>query len=157
MTKFIGIDVGITGAIGIIKEDGSIDVFDMPIIEKIGKKKKKVYDVNGIFDLLSCHKDNSIITIEELHAQPTGTVANFSMGAGWGIFSMAIKSLNIPHVVVLPGRWKKKMDISSDKSQSRLRVIELFPSAKNYVKLVKDHNRAEALLLAEYGRRLYRD
>ena len=45
-------------------------------------------------------------------------------------------------------------DMGKDKDASRLRAIQLFPVVANRLDRKKDDGRAEALLLAEYGRRL---
>lgn len=47
---------------------------------------------------------------------------------------------------MLAGRGKEK-------DASRLRALELFPHLQEELKLKKHHNRADALLIAEWGRR----
>lgn len=41
-----------------------------------------------------------------------------------------------------------------DKDGSRAVAIELYPMAEYQLERAKDHNRAESLLIAEYGRRV---
>jgi crossover junction endodeoxyribonuclease RuvC len=41
----------------------------------------------------------------------------------------------------------------ADKDAARMRACQLFPSAANMLERKKDDGRAEALLIAEYGRR----
>ena len=45
-------------------------------------------------------------------------------------------------------------DQGKEKSAARFKAMALFPSLADQLKLVKHDGRAEALLLAEYGRRL---
>jgi hypothetical protein len=45
-------------------------------------------------------------------------------------------------------------DQGKEKSAARFKAMALFPSMAEHLKLVKHDGRAEALLLAEYGRRL---
>jgi hypothetical protein len=47
------------------------------------------------------------------------------------------------------------MFLTSDKDNSRVKAMELFPALTDDLARVKDDGRAEAVLLAEYGRRLY--
>lgn len=52
-----------------------------------------------------------------------------------------------------PATWKKAMQLGPDKNKARAAAIKLFPFLKGDLARVKDHNRAEALLLAAYLRR----
>jgi len=45
------------------------------------------------------------------------------------------------------------MSVAAFKNLSRLKAIELFPGAAEALKLKGSHNRAEALLICEWGRR----
>ena len=45
-------------------------------------------------------------------------------------------------------------DMAKDKGASLLRAKQLFPQCAAQLQLVKDHNKAEALLIAAYGQRL---
>lgn len=67
-----------------------------------------------------------------------------------------IAAYRLPLELPSPQRWKKEMmaDMGKDKDASRLRAIQLFPVVANRLDRKKDDGRAEALLLAEYGRRL---
>jgi hypothetical protein len=161
--KIIGIDCGITGAVALITDHGA-DVFDCPIFEKMKGKERTTYDPNAMFDLLQdiC-TDSSLstipwveaIVIEQLHATNLGTIANFSKGLGFGYWHMAAVVLQIPLILIGPTKWKKAMGLTKSKDDSRQRAIELFPQLAPRLKLKKNHGRAEAILLAEYGRRIY--
>lgn len=51
-------------------------------------------------------------------------------------------------------RFKKLLaDMRQDKGASRVRAQQLFPNAAAQFAMVKDDGKAEAVLLAEYGRR----
>jgi crossover junction endodeoxyribonuclease RuvC len=67
----------------------------------------------------------------------------------WPLF-LASKGSYVEEVV--PTVWKKAMGLAGkDKEAARLKACGLFPHAG--LSLKKDHNRAEALLLADYLRR----
>ena len=53
---------------------------------------------------------------------------------------------------VRPQVWKKALGVTSDKNTSLALARELFPEA--VLDLKKHHGKAEALLIAEYARRL---
>lgn len=54
-------------------------------------------------------------------------------------------------LTVQPSVWKSVMGLTKDKKKSLALARELFPMAADLLTKVKDHDRAEALLLAEYA------
>ena len=55
--------------------------------------------------------------------------------------------------LVQPARWKRDMRLHGGEGKgetSRLRAIELFPHMAEELKRKRDHNRAEALLMAQW-------
>lgn len=152
---YLGIDIGKTGAIGVVDEDGGyIDVEDLPIeVLEVGNKKKAGWrlDAKGfvnIFASLNIHT----VTIEALWANSTnGALAGFSMGRLLGSVEVLLQGcVQAPQYYVAPLRWKRHFNlIGQDKSASLGLARELFPEAPLSRK--KDHNRAESLLLAYYG------
>jgi crossover junction endodeoxyribonuclease RuvC len=67
-----------------------------------------------------------------------------------GIWLGVMAALRMPYTPVRPVVWKKAFSLGKDKEASRLRAQQLFPSAD--LRRKRDHGRAEALLLAWYGR-----
>jgi crossover junction endodeoxyribonuclease RuvC len=98
--------------------------------------------------------------LEAVHSMPKqGVASSFSFGRGLGIWEGILSALAVPYVKVAPQTWKKVMmaDAPHDnKDASRIIASRLFPQMEGYFTRKKDHNRAEALLMAEYGRRLKR-
>jgi len=67
---------------------------------------------------------------------------------------MYLTVLGIPFTFVSPSVWKRAMGLNgTDKEFARTRAKHFFPTAELH--RVKDHNRAEALLIAAYGRGKY--
>ena len=62
----------------------------------------------------------------------------------------------LPVRTVQPQTWKRFYDIREDKNGSvaRQKAADLFPVAAHKLGRVKDHNRAESLLIANYGARV---
>ncbi len=162
---YVGIDPGITGAIALIAPDGSARVKDMPIItiEKKTKTKKgnvahkRMIDKQALVTILKTLVGFEVhIFLEQVGVMPgEGSVGAFSFGKGCGIIEGAIAALGLPLTMVTPMAWKKVMVTGKggrDKNVSRLRCQELFPQVDCHLK--KHDGRAEAVLIAEYGRRL---
>ena len=157
----IGIDPGITGAVGIIDSDGVfLGVHDTPVIAvpKFTKRKARhEYNLPAMARLLEPYANlaGTLIIIEEAQAMPgQGAVSTWSTGYGYGVWIGLIGALGLRHERIRAAKWKRAMGLSSDKEASRLLASQLFPSAD--LSLKRHHGRAEALLIARYGLSLYK-
>lgn len=160
ITTLIGIDPGKTGGIATLQIlDGkvSLTLGDTPVI-KGAKASKDEYDVLAMAQILKRNQNaNPHVFIEKVGAMPgQGVTSMFSFGKGFGLWLGMLGALDLPYTLVTPQRWKKTMlsDMTDDKAASRIRAMQLFPFAADSFRLVKDHNKAEAALIAEYGRRI---
>ena len=82
----------------------------------------------------------------------------FSMGMGFGLWLGICAALQFPIQRAEPGKWKRDMGLKSgdDKAASVVLASRLFPSASLFRTsrcTVGSDGRAEALLIAEWGRR----
>lgn len=150
--KIIAIDPGLTGGIAILSADGYI-VEDMPVIANGSTAKvRNVVNAYELARLLRPHTDVTAVYVEKVSTMPgQGVASQGSLMHSAGVIEGVIGALGMPLVLVTPAKWKKAMGLGSDKEQSRAMAQRLFPQAPLARK--KDHNRAEALMLAEYGRR----
>lgn len=150
--KFIGIDPGITGALAIINSS-TIQLIDSPIVQIKTKKKP---DVAGYYQILKQFTEDSTVIVEEVHAMPgQGGVSGFNFGTAFGIWIGILAALEIPYEFVSPQKWKRQMGVKGEKDESRTVALQLFPHLANQLNLKKHHNRADALLMAEYSRRRF--
>jgi hypothetical protein len=78
------------------------------------------------------------------------TRSTFTVGLGFGIWLGVLAALALPYTRVRPAIWKRALGLGKDKEQARLRAMQLFPQAD--LRRKRDHGRAEALLLAWWGR-----
>ena len=95
--------------------------------------------------------------IERAQAMPKqGVTSMFNYGKGFGLWLGLLIGIGIPYTLVSPRSWRKIMmlDMAKDKGASLLRAKQLFPGCTHQLQLVKDHNKAEALLIAAYGQRI---
>ena len=148
----IGIDPGLTGAIAFIGRDGYI-VEDLPTMAN-GKGKAKVkrqIDPGELFELLNANGvDAKMVYIERMASMPgQGVQTMFSLGDTFGVIRSVVAISGMPMEIISSQIWKKSYGLTSDKELARAKAIELFPTAGLSRK--KDHNRAEALLIANYG------
>lgn len=160
---YIGIDPGLHGAVAVIEElpiewgADAILIKDTPILVVDNKNKS---DMSGMAEVLRPYferPEKSTVIMESVHSMPKqGVASSFTFGEGFGIWKGIIAAFQLPLELVSPQRWKKAMlaDQGKEKDASRFKAMQLFPSVADQLKRVKDDGRAEALLLAEYGRRL---
>lgn len=165
MSKIVvGIDPGKTGAVAVWLAD-HWEVHDCPTLRletrntktKSGKSVKDMPDPAGMARLLEQYNyAEAQVFIEKVNAgSQQGVTAMFNFGMGYGMWLGILATLQMPYTFVMPQVWKKIMvpGVGKDKDASRLRVKQLFPELSELVARVKDDGRADALLIAEYGRR----
>lgn len=73
------------------------------------------------------------------------------MGSFWMVRT-ALSCFNIPYEIVWPNKWKPALGLDHDKRKSIALGKKMFPNRAWRLKLVQDHNFAEAALLAHYHR-----
>lgn len=162
MTIFVGIDPGaVSGAVAAINERGRyIDVFDMPVVAS-GKSAKVRNQVNAMalankLSALRDIDDSVLVALESVSAMPgQGVSSMFSLGDSFGAIRATVAIRLFPCELVSAATWKRAMGLNSDKEVGRAKAIRLFPEAADFLSRKKDHNRAEALLLAMWLLRKY--
>ena len=156
MIRYIGIDPGAHGAIAIIA-DNIVTLIDLTNnIESYWAQMTYLVDDTGAYE-------DNICYVEDVYGRPGQSCAannTFMKLAGYAEFlgfSIAEKFHK-----VTPSVWKKYFGLTGvkgeTKTQKKHRSIELakklFPSVAGELTASKD-GRAEALLIAEYGRQQY--
>jgi crossover junction endodeoxyribonuclease RuvC len=147
----IGIDPGLSGAIAVIDSTSrETTVIDMPVIS-VGKKN--TLNLQALCQFLEPYKDkDAICLIEKVGARPgQGVTSMFNFGKSYGALMGILSALRIPYTEITPQSWKKVMMAGQPKEKDASRYVaqQLFPDQDLSRK--KDHGRADALLLAEYG------
>jgi crossover junction endodeoxyribonuclease RuvC len=148
----IGVDPGLAGAVGVLRDGAYVAVEDMPTAVKgVGSVKSEV-NAAGLILLLKLHiwsSESTSIAIEKVGAMPgQGVSSVFSLGDSYGSARTACAATGVELHQVSPVAWKKHFKLSSDKELSRALAIRLFPGAPLHLK--KHDGRAEALLLARW-------
>jgi len=96
-------------------------------------------------------KEGAQICMEQVHAMPKqGISSTWNFARAVGVISAVCELTNYPFHLVSPQKWKKHFGLTADKNEALDLARKLFPKAP--LKLKKDINRAEALLIAEYWR-----
>ena len=142
----VGIDPGMRGAVALIYDDDSVFIEDMPILGK---------EVNGaalVVTLKEFTPDHA--WLESVNSFGMGRQSAFNFGQGVGVIKGVLAALNIPYTLVTPATWKKHFKLGRNKDASRAAAIRLYPKSAEMFKLKKHEGRAEATLIAAYGKSL---
>ncbi len=143
---FLGIDPGKSGAFAVLDETKLLFVL---------KFDKEAFLSTA--DMLRHTQYNSKCCIEKVHAMPKqGTVSMFTFGENFGWLKGVLDANEISYQEIPPQTWKKEFNFHSDKTNSIEVARQLFPKAKLIPEGARkpDNNLAEALLMAEYARRM---
>jgi hypothetical protein len=140
----LGIDPGQSGGLALIA-DGFCAVSPMPDIEADTAELLREYAPY----IVRCY-------IEAVHSMPKqGVASSFKFGKSYGFLRGLLVALQIPFEDVSPQRWKKSLGLrytaedskTEKKNGSKQLARQWFPTLRI------THATAEALLIAEFGRR----
>ena len=164
---FVGIDPGLTGAIAFIC-DGSAVVEDIPTIELAGKGLvSRRIDGRALADLLhkNCQIGHQATVVCEAVAtmggQNNALQTQGSLMRSLGAIEAVFDVVRAPCLLVRAQEWQRLYGLVGKKAEKRargempaaiLKARALYPGLAPRLQRVKDHNRAEALLIAHYGR-----
>jgi crossover junction endodeoxyribonuclease RuvC len=153
MIRVLGCDVGIRGGLACLEIDGDVcRVVDAVDVPTIGSKAKERVNVHAVQEWILQHGPQRAF-IERGQAMPRqGASSGYKFGRSVGALEATIALCAIPLEIVEPSVWKRALRLKGkDKELSRQRALELFPLAQHLLARRKDHQRAEAMLLAYYG------
>lgn len=157
---FIGCDPGASGALAAVDADGVPrgwirgDATDRDLLDWLLSL--------GTLRMTAGMLENAFAVLEEVGPKPRiggdgqrvsmGAKSAFTFGGSYRALAMALTAVGVPFERVLPAKWQAAMRCLSrgDKNVTKRRAQELFPGTAIRI----THQNADALLLAEYARRL---
>ncbi len=143
----LGVDPGVKGGLALLRADGSIAA-----VWTFQPHDEEAEVVSCVFDavkLLTAYKSNECV-FEKVGYMPTdGGQGAFTFGAINGRLRGAQLGLGGRARYVYPQAWQAAMECLSGGSKNvpKLRAMQLFPGER------VTHASADALLIAEFGRR----
>jgi crossover junction endodeoxyribonuclease RuvC len=148
----LGIDPGLTGAVAALDQDHQVVMLeDLPTVTRGGGRVRREVDPAGLAHLLRpIAGEIRMAIVEQVASRPGQGVASvFSLGHTTGAIVGVLAALAVPYQMTTPRSWKKAAGLTADKDHARTLATRLYPTVN--LSRVKDHNRAEALLLARHG------
>jgi len=139
----IGLDPGANGSAVLLRSERKVDIAQF-------SKMTQADITNALrewaYEPLLCHA-----YLERVHAMPKqGVSSTFKFGVNFGFLVGCLTALKIPFEYVTPNTWQKALSCQShgNKNVTKQKAQQLFPNEKVI------HANADALLIAEYGRRI---
>lgn len=110
-----------------------------------------------ISDHISQFGPIKLVLLEVPHSMPNdGHVGAFKFGKACGILDGILGTLDLTVVPANPGAWKSALGLSSNKQKSIIKAIATFgPHFAHYFSESKNHDRAEAALLAWHCHKIF--
>lgn len=157
----LGVDPGKHGALAALDHQGRIlALHPTPLI----KGQRDTYDLAAIRELLLSYQAQGRlhVTVERMDAMPAklgGSIANYHRGVSTG-WAWMLEGLKIPYELVPAREWQRAMHAGTQAGDTKQRSIlaaqRLFPShnlKRSPLAKGPDDGLADALLIAEFGRR----
>ena len=146
MSRILGVDPGLEGAVAVVEEGILLDAWDLPHVDgtlDAGALHAAIsaLELDPVFD---------IVVVERVSAFPgNGSMGNFKLGFSAGTIAGVVGSLGLPLDRTSPSNWKRRMSLTGKtKDAARLLVRDLYPTMTHLFELKKDVGRADATLIA---------
>lgn len=155
---FIGIDPGLSGAAVCMDQHGNLDYLDCPIYA--GESDLKRHDPRQIFNWLLPYAGPQSRAVLELvrvdHRDSGHMVSAEKLIRTHEAWRTCLELLEIPTEHLYPVQWRKPLGLSGDVGEVYVaEALQLYPDCASWIyyrsrngKWAKNHNRAEALLMA---------
>ena len=164
-----GIDPGLTGALAFIGGPAGVAVEDIPTLALPGDGLvKRRVDGHALAEIVRrhCPVGHAVAVFCEavgtMGGQNNAVQTQGSLLRSLGAIEAVFDMLRWPCVMVAPQTWQAFYGLRGKKAEKRekgvlpaaiMKARDLYPQAAHDLRLVKSHNKAEALLLAHFGLR----
>ena len=153
--KICGIDPGVSGALALVDDGKLVDVRDIPveIITKTDGRVRRKVDAETL-QMVLADLAPDLVVLEHVHASPgMGVSSAFTFGQLFGTIETVVRLAGVELQLAHSSVWKRGMNVPADKKATVAEATRLVGHS-DFWKRAKDHNRAEAALLALFGHRL---
>jgi crossover junction endodeoxyribonuclease RuvC len=151
----IGLDPGTHGAVAALDDCKVVLLEDLPVhtLTAKGRGHRAELDVHALHALHTNLGPIKHAFIERVTARPgNGSVSMFRFGQTCGVIYATLAVMMIPTTFVLPRIWQRHHRIGPTPDAARQRAAQLYPGIASRLTKKADANRADALLIASYGR-----
>lgn len=154
---WIGIDPGTPLTVVVLSSDGAtiLDVFDGERVATFERKagRKNASPQNDPVLLAACLRPyaalSARVVLERVSPMPGQGISSTTRFVGSMYLAHGVAAgLGLSVTRVTPAVWKRDLQLSSDKERSRAAALRQWPDRADLFRRKKDHDRAEAALMA---------
>jgi crossover junction endodeoxyribonuclease RuvC len=153
----LGVDPGVaTGALAVLNGTVVVSLIDLPVHMIPAKRRGLRAELDGpaLHALLSELGVVGHVFIESVGPMPRqGIVSTWRFAEAYGAIKAIVVTMGFPMTLVMPKEWQRFHGIGPTPDEARQRAVQLYPDAISALNRKRDANRADALLIADYGRR----
>jgi hypothetical protein len=156
--RVVGIDPGSTGALAFLTISNGypveLECIDIPTRRVNARTQIDAYALAREIDARMKDDDEQLAAaiFEQGGVRPqNGRVGAATFWLGLGMVRGIFAAHFVPTELVSASTWKRALRVTGDKDASRQRASAIFPRWSDQWSRVKDHNRAEAALIALHG------
>ncbi len=139
MSKIVGIDPGLEGAVAVLEDGFLNDAFDLPHVDKVLDARELA------------------VRLQEMNLDPTTSSSSSGsppfprtarsgtskLGYSFGCISGVVKSLGLAMDTTAPAMWKKRLGLAGKtKDSSRLLIRDMFPETADLFARKMDNGRS---------------
>lgn len=146
--EVLGIDPGVKGGLALLNPDGTVSTT---------VSLEGMTEVQLASAMRELAESRPICVIEKVgYIKGDGPMGAFTFGKVYGLLRGLAMGLNLEIIDVYPMMWQSRFDCLSggNKNVTKNKAIALFPAYHARRPRGITHGIADALLIAEYGRRL---
>ena len=137
--EIYGIDPGETGCIARLRPDNSIALLDLKAAP--------------LHDIINFIAPGAVVVVEDVCSFGMGRQSAFNFGRGLGRIDAALEYLEANIFRVQPATWKRALHLTGLTKTDAIALAQSFyPQMAPMLRRKKDHDRAEAILIAHYFR-----
>ncbi len=167
MPVILGIDPGVTGALIWLDTVPPVSTGELLLVMDHTAWCNHHEPAKELHTILNSLLKPDLVIMEQQHARPNhrvdpstgekktaqGIASTWNYAEHYGILRGVLAAFPATVVLANPAVWKANMGVTFEKETSLALARKKWPMSLEMFKFRKNHGRAEAALLAEYGRR----
>ncbi len=153
----VAVDIGVTGALCALGPEGAC-IHDLPTAEvsatRFVKRRIDAHALMALFRQVAPAAEGALFAIEDIHTMPGRSNSPQSQGSlmeSLAIVRTCIELGRWGYYVIPPKAWQKAFGLDAKKGDHLEAARRVRPDLAEGLTRQKDHNRADAVLIAHYA------
>lgn len=155
----MAVDPGVTGAVAFYfpAKPQRIAVSDMPAVDgevNVPELERMIRSFSPAFAVVELVNAMPSIPGKDGKRRSMGATSAFNFGGAFHAARATVQCCHVPMHLIQPKTWKAHFRLKGGaeaKEAARAEAIHLFPASPEHFSRKKDHNRADAALMAKFA------